>query len=124
MVEPYVTGFVGPNNVIQADGLTPGIYRVVIEPEGMAPIDFRVEVGPGVTEALATVDANGNVTVTYGFQHPPSADLPPADSPADPPVTGLPETGAGTGSNVGALGALVGGAVLAAGALGAKIRKS
>lgn len=41
-----------------------------------------------------------------------------------PPVTDLPETGTGTGSNVGALGAVVGGAILAAGALGARIRKA
>lgn len=127
---PLLSGTVGTNNAITVDGLIPGPYRVVVYPEGSDPISAVVEVTEKpITQAIVTVNAAGDVEVTY----PDDAPAPgPGDVPApgdivapdigtDAPakaVTGLPETGTGSGfSNAALLLATTATVVLAAGLL-------
>lgn len=99
-----------------------------------AAVDVELPVGdydvidePTQWTFSATVVAEGS-SIAFGIPAAPApvdpTPVPDDPDPTAPPVSGLPETGAGSGSNIGALGALIGGAVLTAGALGVRIRKS
>ncbi|MCO5224187.1 MAG: hypothetical protein M9953_02515 [Thermomicrobiales bacterium] len=116
--EPYRSGFVGANNTIEIADLLAGTYMLGISPEGMGPIEAVIEVGDqSLTTVRLTVNNNGSVTVGDVPQVTPT-------TPTEEEVTALPSTG--TGAFNGSMGIVVmlGSALMMAGGLAMRIRRS
>ncbi len=115
--EPYRSGFVGANNTIEIADLLAGTYKLMITPAGMGPIEAVIEVGDqSLTEVRLTVNEDGSVTIGDIAQVTPTA---PTEE-----VTALPSTG--TGAFNGSMGIVVmlGSALIMAGGLAMRIRRS
>lgn len=109
---PYEEGVVSSDNRIVFEGLLPGEYRLVIAPEGYEPIDMILAVTEGEEQQEITVDIAAIQEPETPTPEPtvpttpePTAPTTPAAEPTVEPnatkqaVSGLPETGTGTGSN-------------------------
>lgn len=90
----YAEGVIGANNVTVIEGVLAGEYRLVAEPDGYLPIDFAFNVGADE----ATQEVIVEVVAVQVAPTPTSPTVEPTATPTSV-VTGLPETGAGSGSS-------------------------
>lgn len=122
--EPIRSGVVGASNTIEINDLLPGTYKLVISPEGMAPIEAIIQIGDQpLTEIRLTVHEDGSVSVGDSEA---TATTVPTETATSKDVSGFPNTGAGTGNT--SMGAFVmlavaGCALLTAGGLAMRQRR-
>lgn len=99
-VQPYLSGFVGPNNTIALVNLPRGEYRLVVRPTGMAPIEVMVTVTGESAEIVVQLAGSPGATGTPVQETvtptQPTTSTATSTATTGPTVAALPNTGAGS----------------------------